>query len=313
MKRLNLFCLIAGTAVSVLAFPSCDPQAFSMNVEMRYPSASGIDISGKSAAVVYLEDDMQKDSVFNEYLANGFASSIESDYFGGRQSIGLYKMAKADGSDYSSADSLSRLVMETGSDIVFLFDAPEFGNVRVSEFNKSGGDGSDWYDVSAPVKIRLYAYDSMAGKDTVYVWEGSRNLTSKVHIDGTASASDVPSLFWPTLDEQGEMVGDLSSGIFKPVWKTEQYTFIYFDSPSEWETASRAAFEYKWKEAIEVWLKLVDTKNTMRRSCAEYDIAQACYMLGENELALKWLDRSDEDYPVSLSQGLRKRINARMK
>ena len=60
-------------------------------------------------------------------------------------------------------------------------------------------------------------------------------------------------------------------------------------------------------------MKLLETNNTLKRSCAEFNIATACYMLGDNELALKWLDRSDEDYPVSLSSGLRKRINARMK
>ena len=91
-----------------------------------------------------------------------------------------------------------------------------------------------------------------------------------------------------------------------------QYTFIYFESDG-WDAASQAAYSYKWKEAIEEWMKLLETNNTLKRSCAEFNIATACYLLGDNELALKWLDRSDADYPVSLSSGLRKRINARMK
>ena len=98
-----------------------------------------------------------------------------------------------------------------------------------------------------------------------------------------------------------------------PTWKSEQYTVIYFDSPEAWNTASEAAYNFKWHDAVKEWMTLVDTNNLMRRSCAEYNIALGCYMMGDNELALKWLDRSDADYPVSLSSGLRKRIMSRIR
>lgn len=58
-------------------------------------------------------------------------------------------------------------------------------------------------------------------------------------------------------------------------------------------------------------MKLLDTNNNLRRSCAEFNIAAACFLMGDNELALKWLDSSDEDYPISLSSTLRKRIQSR--
>lgn len=313
MKLMKLIGFVAVALVSASAVSSCDPQAFSMNVEMRYPSSSGLDLGGKSVAVVYLEAGDGRDSTFNEHLADGFASSLETNYFEGSKSIELFKVTKSASGDYGTVDSLSHLVMETGSDIVFLFDATGFGDVSVSSLHEGDDGESDWYDVSAPVSVKLYAYDSMAEKDTVYNWVGRKVVASKVGVSGETSADAVQTLFWPSLGSQGEMLGDMSSGIFKPVWKTEQYTFIYFDTPSSWENASQAAFEYKWKDAIEIWMKLADTKNPMRRSCAEYNIAQACYMLGDNELALKWLDASDTDCTVSLSSGLRKRIKARMK
>ena len=62
---------------------------------------------------------------------------------------------------------------------------------------------------------------------------------------------------------------------------------------------------------MKVWISLLDTNNPMKRSCAEYNIATACFLMGDNELALKWLNSSDEDYPISLSKTLRKRIQAR--
>ena len=63
--------LAAAVVVSILT--SCAPQAFSLNVEMRHPSKAGIDLTGKSIAVVCLEDNAGKDSVFNSYLVSGFA------------------------------------------------------------------------------------------------------------------------------------------------------------------------------------------------------------------------------------------------
>ena len=62
---------------------------------------------------------------------------------------------------------------------------------------------------------------------------------------------------------------------------------------------------------MKVWISLLDTNNPMKRSCAEYNIATACFLMGDNELALKWLNSSDEDYPISLSKTLRKRIQTR--
>ena len=50
----------------------------------------------------------------------------------------------------------------------------------------------------------------------------------------------------------------------------------------------------------------------LKRSCAEYNIAIACLMLGDAELAIEWLDRSDADCNLPMSEALRKRISARL-
>lgn len=304
--------LVMASAFAACFLASCDPQAFSLNVEMRYPSKSGIDLTGKSIAVVCLEDDAQKDSVFNSYLVNGFASSLEREYFSGEHAVSIYKMDKLPGGNYASVDSLAKIVMSSGEDIVFLFDAPDFGSVSVSEKEYSPSDTAVYYTANVPFTLNLYAYDSMGKVDTVYAWKGSRTLSSTLAADVYTSRADIPEMLWPKLSQQAEQAGALSSKIFMPTWKSEQYTVVYFDSPSAWNTASEAAYNFKWHEAIKEWMLLAETNNITRRSCAEYNIALGCYMLGDNALALKWLDQSDADYPISLSAGLRKRIKARM-
>ena len=305
MKRSLLSAIAALSAL--VALQSCDPQAFSMNVEMRYPSSSGMSIDGKSVAVVYLNEDSAKDSVFNECLANGFASAIEKNYFNGAEAVNLYKMPKVVGGVYSNADTLINLIVDTGCDIVFLFDAPEFGNVQIKE-QKTSTSGT-YYPVSVPVAIKLYGFDSLSGSDTVRVWTGTRMLSANMEASlGRQAAADS---LWNRIGSSAENLGEVSARTFAPVWKEETYTFIYYESPEAWLTAAQYASDYKWNEAMKVWISLLDTNNTMKRSCAEYNIATACFLMGDNELALKWLNSSDEDYPISLSKTLRKRIQAR--
>lgn len=305
MKRSLLSAIAALSAL--VALQSCDPQAFSMNVEMRYPSSSGMSIDGKSVAVVYLNEDSAKDSVFNEYLANGFASAIEKNYFNGAEAVNLYKMPKVGGGVYSNADTLINLIVDTGCDIVFLFDAPEFGNVQIKE-QKTSTSGT-YYPVSVPVAIKLYGFDSLSGSDTVRVWTGTRMLSANMEASlGRQAAADS---LWNRIGSSAENLGEVSARTFAPVWKEETYTFIYYESPEAWLTAAQYASDYKWNEAMKVWISLLDTNNTMKRSCAEYNIATACFLMGDNELALKWLNSSDEDYPISLSKTLRKRIQTR--
>lgn len=305
MKRSLLSAIAALSAL--VALQSCDPQAFSMNVEMRYPSSSGMSIDGKSVAVVYLNEDSAKDSVFNECLANGFASAIEKNYFNGAEAVNLYKMPKVGGGVYSNADTLINLIVDTGCDIVFLFDAPEFGNVQIKE-QKTSTSGT-YYPVSVPVAIKLYGFDSLSGSDTVRVWTGTRMLSANMEASlGRQAAADS---LWNRIGSSAENLGEVSARTFAPVWKEETYTFIYYESPEVWLTAAQYASDYKWNEAMKVWISLLDTNNPMKRSCAEYNIATACFLMGDNELALKWLNSSDEDYPISLSKALRKRIQAR--
>lgn len=305
MKRSLLSAIAALSAL--VALQSCDPQAFSMNVEMRYPSSSGMSIDGKSVAVVYLNEDSSKDSVFNECLANGFASAIEKNYFNGAEAVNLYKMPKVGGGVYSNADTLINLIVDTGCDIVFLFDAPEFGNVQIKE-QKTSTSGT-YYPVSVPVAIKLYGFDSLSGSDTVRVWTGTRMLSANMEASlGRQAAADS---LWNRIGSSAENLGEVSARTFAPVWKEETYSFIYYESPEPWLAAAQYASDYKWNEAMKVWISLLDTNNPMKRSCAEYNIATACFLMGDNELALKWLNSSDEDYPISLSKTLRKRIQAR--
>jgi hypothetical protein len=114
-----------------------------------------------------------------------------------------------------------------------------------------------------------------------------------------------------TAGSDGFDAGVALADSFKTQWKTEAYSLAYFEN-EKWYKALDHAESYNWKAAMQQWFTLLDTNDPMRRSCAEFNIAVACYMLGDYDLAEQWLDRSDADNKLpNMSDSLRKRIALR--
>lgn len=134
-------------------------------------------------------------------------------------------------------------------------------------------------------EVELHVYDSMRSEDEV------------LSLSGRVGSAD-----------RAEYAGELSAAKFKPQWATQSFTMYYYDT-SVWETALEKACEMQWQQAVELWISCLDTKNLWKRACAEYNIALGCYMMGQYDLALEWLDSADADYKdLVLSPALRSRI-----
>ena len=273
MKRLSILS-------ALLLLVSCGPSRHAIHVEMRHPSRSGLELSGKNLSVIYGAGDSEENDRISENMADAFAKSLEEAYGTGEGSVGLFCV---DGSldRYAGRDSLVSLLIQTGSDVVFLMDMSSDAEAASSV---------------RPVKVGIYCYDGMDKEEKVRHFTGTRMLH--------ASSDE-------ELVSEAQKAGKLMADPFGPQWKHEQYSIAYYDS-SKWYEGLVRADQYDWKGAMDIWIGLLDSKDMMKRSAAEYNIAVACYMLGDYHLALEWLDRSDADngFPT-LSDGLRKRIEAR--
>jgi len=284
MKTFLTFFIVAA-ALSAAA--SCSPLSYSVDLQMRYPSSSGVDPVGKSISVVYLQDGGYRDSLFNNCLADGLAQGLERSYFGSEKAVEVYDVLVCGDEDYSQKDSLVSLLMTTGTDIVMLLDRPAFGD-------PAGG--------KVPVSSGIYVYDSMDRRDTV------RTLT----LDNSVSAEASERSMFPS---DAMYMGLKAAEAFDVKWVPESYTIIYFDQIGEpqWDEANKAVEALDWRTAAKYWMELASvTDNACRCSCAAYNLAVACLMDGEPSLALEWLDFSDKTYPISLSQSLRGRIKSRL-
>lgn len=257
---------------------SCGPVRHAVHVEMRYPSKSGIELAGKIVSVVYLSECDSVADVFNAALSAGFAAELEKDYGTGEGSIGIYSIEDK-GGRYSDKDTLVNLLMDTGADVVFLFDKVEKDKVN---------------DNMTKFTVRLYSFDAMNKEENVYSFAGSTVL----------NVSEA------ALEEEAFKAGGTVAGSFKSQWKHEQYSIAYYDK-EKWYRGLEKAEAYDWKGAMDIWMELLDSPDPMKRSCAQYNIAVSCYMLGDYELASEWLDLSDKENKLPLSDALRKRIELR--
>ena len=273
MKRLYILLLLCSLLVG-----ACAPSRHALQVEMRYPSKSGIELFGKVVSVVYLNGADTTANTFNASMAQGFATALEKDYGTGEGSIGVYSL-EDNGGVYSQKDTLINLLMETDCDAVFLFD-------------KVGMQGVG--ENTIKFNIKLYCFDAMNKDEKVFSFVGNTVIN--------VSSAEV--------SKEASMTGEVIAETFKSQWKHEQYSIVYYEG-EKWYNALMKAQNYDWIGAMDIWMELLSTNDHYRRSCAEYNIAVACYMLGDYGLATEWLDRSDKDNLLPVSDALRKRINAR--
>ncbi len=311
MKTKLVFSLL-----SLMMLVSCGPMSYLMRVELRYPSKSGLELGNKTFSVAYLDDGKHEDSLFIASVADGFAQRLESEYFGGEMRIPVYNVEKNPGGDYSSRDSVLNILMETGSDVVFVFDSPDISDISLSAPQKVGSpavrDSAYLVKGSMMYSLALYVYDSMNKDDRVLVFTGTATGEPVAYTDGNETDRELEAKMLSSLEAPGREAGRTAGGQFLPRWNAETLSFMYYDTgSSDWLDAIMAAYDYRWDDAIAIWLGKTDTGNLERRSCAAYNLAVAFYVIGQYGLAEEWLDVSDAGYPLHDSYELRKKIEAK--
>jgi len=305
--------LLVASAICLLQ-TACGPSRYTMHLDMRQPSRAGIDLAGKSVSVVFLENGTLLQDAFLSGMAEGFAASIENEYGSGEGSVGIYKMPRSEKGDYSDKDTLVNLLVDTGVDVVFLMDTVKLGVMTMGTTSKvaynSSPDSSYITTGTVPYTVKMYSLDAMDKTEEVKNYGGTSVAQASVYSDGKSSDEALMAALIKAIPAEGWTVGQTIGDSFRSQWKTEGYSVAYFDS-SKWMDALEKADQLDWKGAMEIWFELLESNDVLKRSCASYNIALACYMLGDYSLADDWLDLSDKESELPMSSSLRKRIAAR--
>lgn len=275
MKKV-MFSRLAAAAALVLTMSACSYYTYPVAIERKAPSVTGLDLPGKSVSVSFVSAG-QKDSVFMSTLAENFAVGLETFLFDSESAIDLFAIRKTKGADYMQKDTLTQLVMSTDADVAFLFDSPEYTV-----------DGKD----TTYVRMKFYVYDSMAEVDSVYAFSGRKKYAN--------------------LDKLPTETGTQFAQYFQPQWKQEEVK-VYFSDDEMTQQAALFASDFQWAKALNIWLDMTGSKNLQKRALMSYNVALACHMLGNDEMALTWLDRAEATYEVGQAKSLRARITGAKK
>ena len=304
-RILPLFCIMALMTVS------CGPTTFYiLDVETSRPSVSGVDLVGKSVSVVYVNGGDRADSLFSAELSSAFVSTLESDYFGGDSLVTMFCLDRRPDADYSDKRQMIDLLVETDSDVLFVFDTPSFSAGTTSVHVEA--DSSMTAVGSFPFSVDLYVYDSMDKRDTVRHFSGTSVAEVSASVSGTESQDGISYLLRSNLGDAARTVGKTSGGKFAPGWKAEEI-FFYLYGSQEWYNTYYYVNGYRWQKAMDIWMSMLDTPNMEKKACLEYNLAAACYILGEYQLASDWLEMSENDFQLHFAPALRQKIESRLK
>lgn len=308
--------IAAIAAAALLGLAGCSPQTTTVYLQMRSPSASGLNLSGKTLAIVYPRTGVPADSAFCVNASSALARALEEDYFSGEEIIGIYETDP----DSLGLGKMRNLVMDTGSDVVFLLNTPMFGDVTLGQNVRNSGvvstDSLYAWTSRVPVAFSIDLYDSMEKEEKVHTYNGNASLRPVVYNDGRLQSSDVLPLAMQQIGESSQSVGKKISEAFVSGWEMTNVSLYYYDYLDDnWIEAVENAYGMDWKGAIDKWLKLVESggNNPERMACASYNLASAFYVLGNYPLAKQWLEHAENSFPgLSLIPGLKSRIAAKL-
>lgn len=304
--------LLLPVLVALLA--SCGPSRYTMYLELRSPSKVGVDLVGKNISVVYVEDNHLVENGFKASMAEAFATSLEKDYGIAEGSIGIFKLNRAEGADYSSRDSLTKLIIDTGADMVFLFDSAELGKLQVKGRSQvaspTSPDSTYIQSGTVPFTLSMYSFDAMDSSEEVRRYGGSMDVQPSIYTGADVTGLDIDSKLYEAICAEGVAAGETIAQPFAPQWKTENLTLTYYDSEL-WIDALEKAYQFDWKGAMDIWFTFLGSHDAVKRACAAYNISISCYVAGDYQLAEEWLDLSDKDSELPMSATHRKRIQDR--
>ena len=188
------------------------------------------------------------------------ARSLEEDYFGGEEKVGIYRLPELDS---MSVELMHSLVMDTGGDVVFVLKtnlgvpAPETNQVVK---DATSVDSAFVCPVAVPVKTHLDVYDSMGqeydsmGQEKVHSFNGSAVLRTRVFNNGMLTQEALAEKALRSLGPEADVVGERISRRFLSTWIKEAFSFYYFDMGSDpWIDGILQVMDGKFAAAVDCW------------------------------------------------------------
>ena len=294
MKHFQRYGIIA---LAGLALASCAmPQAMIFNVDVLQPKEFTLNIEDEHIAIVTTYKDAQEDSTVSAIMALGAARFLETANALEEGEVGAYTIPQAEYSGTSDKEYLEQLMMATGSGTLVIIKDISFGKTMISK-GYSGYDGS-FASAEMRTVANMDVYDAIADT-TLYSALISDTTVFKIPIEFSFSDQAINSF----LEENDSLIvssiGAKMARHISSTWIQEEWMLIDYPEETTWHNAYKNAMDFKWEEAIKTWMTYTENSVNEKAGYAAFNIAVACQMLGETDLAISWLTygRRKYDFP----------------
>ncbi len=293
--------LLAGAAFMLTGCAT--PQVMLFNVDVLQPSAFTLNVEESSAAFVGTYSDDRQDSSEVATIALAAARKVEEANALEEGAVGAFTIPASEFKGTADKEYLEQLMLATGSGILAIISDIDFGQGTISRtYSSYLGAGTL---AVIPAKAHLTVYDAIS--DTTL-------FSSTVH---DSIKFMIPSQYSYSRQSVQEYVDGNDSLIFAVFgnllaskvcenWTQEEWMLIDYPQESAWHTAYKHAMDFKWEDAIKEWMPMTEDQNSEKASFAAFNIAVACQMLGNTDLAENWITYARSRYDFEQAGQLHK-------
>jgi hypothetical protein len=285
----------------MLAMAGCLPQARYFNVDVRSEEFVEIPIEGNSVAVFSIVSQNRHDSIRCSNVALGLAEKIEADRGLEKGDVAVYSIPKIEFRGFPSALNdkitdvdtvyLSQLMLKTGVQMFVFVDNLRFGQYSIP-YSVTSAD-FDNTNVLVPYMVDMNVFDPVKG-ETLYKLELRDSIYMQM-VSSVVTDKKVGAMISNYLPEISGKIGQRLASSLSVQWETQERMLVSF-SDVKWEKACDLAQDFKWEEAIKIWMGLAESENPKKAAYAAYNIAVGCEMLEQFELSRKWIEFSLKKY-----------------
>lgn len=285
--------------ILALAIVACAPQAAYFQVEVKDMQGADLNFENKQLAVFSVARTNILDSTRAANAALGLAEKIGQDR-GFEDPLPVFSVSSMEFAGFSSPlgldkEYLRNLMFTTGADMQLVVENLRYDSYKVESPADFTADYSTRI-VELPYSVDLHVYDALEDsvlfkafvKDTVYM-----------QVLADTRAREFSGFVAEKLSDVSNVVGKSLGAMLSQQWYRQERMLVNYPGKEEWEKPLALAMEFKWKEAIALWMPLTSNENFRIAAYASYNIAVGCELLEQFALAREWADYSVKKFRFS--------------
>ncbi len=288
----------------VLMLSSCGPSYKMLNFEEKVPALFPVPFEGNSISIFVSLSDKSPDNEFMFFndslqmlnLALSMASTLEKQLFLKEEGIYVFKHYPDKDKVYDS-DYIISLSDKSNSDIIIVVDSLTVGKGELNINSElMGAEAYKMNFASAPIRYVINLYDGFTTEKLQRI-----DLTDTVYWE-LLSRSDFKdeTIKHKALESMKDLIATIAENIVSfmlPSWATAERT-VYLLPGANWRRAYDLLEEFRWREAMDIWMENTTIGDPLILSVAAFNMAVACELTERPELALQWLEVSLKSYEL---------------